>query len=79
MSIPMIETTRTNEFLTISIPLKGLEINEVENFLALIKSSLTTQKSRMTDDEANEISEEIKASWWGKNKARIEKMIGEND
>ena len=59
MSIPMIETTRTNEFLTISIPLKGLETNEVENFLALIKSSLTTQKSRMTDDEANEISEEI--------------------
>jgi hypothetical protein len=32
----------------------------------------------MTVDEAEAISEEIKASWWEKNKDRILKMIEQN-
>ncbi len=79
MSISTIETTRTNDLLTISIPLKGLKTEEVDDLIALVKSSLIAQKSKISEDEANGISEEIKASWWEKNKARIEKMIGEND
>lgn len=79
MSISTIETVRTNDLLTISIPLKGLKTEDVDDFLALIKSGLVTQKSKMSEAEANEISEDIKDSWWEKNKSRIEKIIGEND
>jgi hypothetical protein len=79
MSISNIETTRTNDVLTISIALKGLKTEEVDDFLALIKSGLLVQKSKMSEADADKISEEIKASWWEKNKARIEKMIDEND
>ncbi len=79
MGISTIQTTRTANLLTVSIPLDNLNSEEVENFLDLLKTSLITQKSEMTESEADEISEEIKSSWWEKNKSRIEKMIGENE
>lgn len=37
------------------------------------------RRSKMTEAEAFEISEKIKADWWKKNKSRIEKMIAENE
>ena len=79
MSITTIQTTRTANLLTVSIPLDNLNSEEVESFLDLLKSSLIIQKSEMTVSEAEEISEEIKSSWWEKNKLRIEKMISENE
>lgn len=79
MGISTIQTTRTANLLTVSIPLDNLNSEEVENFLDLLKTSLITQKSEMTESEAAEISEEIKSSWWEKNKSRIEKMIAENE
>ena len=78
MSISTIKTTRTSDFLTISIPIGGMKPEDVENILAFIKSGIITQKSKMTETDAEEISEEIKSSWWKKNKSRIEKMINEN-
>jgi endonuclease III-like uncharacterized protein len=79
MSISTIQTTRTANLLTVSIPLDNVSSEEVERFLDLLKSSFIIQKSQMTESEAEEISEEIKSSWWEKNKSRIEKMIGENE
>jgi hypothetical protein len=79
MSISTIQTTRTANLLTVSIPLDDLNSEEVENFLDLLKSSLIVQKSQMSEIKAEEISEDIKSFWWEKNQARIEKMIGENE
>ena len=79
MSISTIKTTRTSDFLTISIPINEMKPEDVENILAFIKSGIITQKSKMTEADAEEISEEIKSAWWEKNKSKIEKMMSEDD
>ena len=71
MSISTIKTTRTSDFLTISIPIDEMKSEDVENILAFIKSGIIAQKSKMTEAESEEISEEIKSSWWQKNESRI--------
>ena len=78
MSISTIKTTRTSDFLTISIPIDQMKPDDVGNILAFIKSGIIAQKSKMTEAESEEISEEIKSSWWQKNESRIEQMINEN-
>ena len=79
MSVQNIETTKTADFLTISIPIKNMDSEEIEDFVAFVKSGIIARKSEMSETEAEQISEEIKASWWEKNKSRIEKVIGENE
>lgn len=74
-----IETTRTKDRLLISIPTKDMKAEEIDDFLSFFKLEFTVRNSAMTEAQAEEISEEIKSAWWNKNKARIKKMISENE
>jgi hypothetical protein len=74
-----IETTRTKDKLTISVPTENMDDEEINDFISLFKTEFAARKSEMTAEQAEEISEEIKAVWWKKNKSRIEKMISENE
>lgn len=74
-----IETTRTKDKLTISVPTGNMDDEEINDFISLFKTEFAVRKSAMTAEQAEEISEEIKAVWWKKNKSRIEKMISENE
>lgn len=74
-----IETTRTKDKLLISIPTESLNDEEINDFLSVFKAEIIARKSRLTGEQADEISEEIKSGWWTKNKSRIEKMIAENE
>ncbi len=75
----VIETKRTSDSVTISIPTDGLSTEEIQRLLDLVKAESIVSRSRLTQKDADEISEEINRSWWEKNKARIEKMIAENE
>ncbi len=74
-----IETTRTADRLLISIPTKDLKAEEIDDFLSLFKTEFAVRRSEMTAGQAQEISEEIKSAWWKKNRARVGKMISENE
>jgi hypothetical protein len=74
----LIETTKTSDRVTVSFPTDELQPEEIERIISLLKVALIASKSKMTADEAEAISEEIKASWWEKNKDRILKMIEQN-
>jgi len=74
-----IETIRTKDKLLISIPIKDMKAEEIDDFLSLFKTEFAVRNSEMTAAQAEEISEEIKSAWWKKNKSRIEKMISENE
>jgi len=74
-----IETIRTKDKLLISIPIKDMKAEEIDDFLSLFKTEFAVRNSEMTAAQAEEISEEIKSDWWKKNKSRIEKMISENE
>ena len=45
---------------------------DVIDFLTLLG---TTSKSRITDDDVEELAEELKENWWRENKGRF---VGEN-
>ncbi len=74
-----IETTRTKERLLISVPTDNISAEEIEELISYLKTDLLIRKSKMTESQAEEISESIKSGWWEENGARIKKMIGEND
>lgn len=74
-----IETIRTKDKLTISIPTKDLNADEIDDFLSFFKTEYTVRNSEMTAAQAAEISEEIKANWWKKNGSRIKKSVAENE
>jgi hypothetical protein len=73
-----IETIKTPERVTVSFPTDELQPDEIDRIVSLLKVAVIARKSKMTVDEAEAISEEIKASWWEKNKDRILKMIEQN-
>lgn len=74
-----IETTRTKDKLLISIPIKNMNEDEINNFLLLLKTEFAVRDSEMNEAQAGKISEEIKSSWWKKNKSRLETIISENE
>lgn len=74
-----IETIRTKDKLLISIPTKNMKAEEIDDFLSFFKTEFAVRNSRMTAEQAEEISEDMKSAWWKKNKSRIEKMISENE
>jgi hypothetical protein len=74
-----IETTRTKDKLLISIPTKNMKAEEIDDFLLLFKTEFAVRNSKMTAEQAEEISEDIKSTWWKKNKSHIKKMISENE
>lgn len=74
-----IETIRTKDKLTISIPTKNMNAEEIDDFISLFKTEFAVRKSEMTGEQAEEISEDIKSAWWKKNGTRIKKMIAENE
>ena len=70
-----IETTRTEDKLLISIPIKNMKAEEIDDFISLFKIEFAVRNSEMTAKQAEEIAEDIKSAWWNKNKSRIKKMI----
>ena len=61
-----IETIRTKDKLLISIPIKDMKAEEIDDFLSLFKTEFAVRNSEMTAAQAEEISEEIKSAWWKK-------------
>ena len=74
-----IETIKTKDSLTISIPTGELTAEQVERLLELVKCESIVSRSKLTQADADEIAREINRSWWIKNGPRIEKMIDENE
>ncbi len=75
----VLEARRDDKTLTISIPIEDMEIDEIDDILAYLKMELIVRKSKMTQAQADELADEVTASWWEKNKDRIYKMIAENE
>ncbi len=74
----LVTTNKTSNQVTISFPINEFRSDEIDEIVSLVKVALIARKSKMTAEEAEAISEEIKASWWEKNKDRILQMIEKN-
>ena len=75
----IVEAVRDEKKLTISISIDGMKTEEINDLLSFIEAELIVRRSKMTEEQAFEIGEEITASWWLENKDRILRMISENE
>ena len=56
----------------IRISTKGMSSDEVRSLVDWLRLEVIARKSKLTEKDAWDLSEEIKAGWWERNKARFE-------
>ncbi len=78
MSI-LLKTKKTSDTLVVSIPTKHLQTQHLEDLLTSFKAEIIAQKSELTSEDAKTLSDEIKSSWWKKNRSRILDLVNENE
>jgi hypothetical protein len=78
MSI-LLETRKTADSLIVSIPTKHIQTEYLEDLLTAFKAEIIAQKSELTLEDAKTLSDEIKNSWWTKNRSRILDLVNENE
>ena len=67
----MIAVKAEKDHVEISIPTDGMSPEEVSEFVAWLRVESIVSRSRLTEEAAWQLSEEIKSSWWEANKHRF--------
>jgi hypothetical protein len=67
----MITVEQTGNDLRVTIPKGTVPPNRLNAFLDSLRLEEIAQRSRLTEEEAARIADEIKAEWWAANKDRF--------
>jgi hypothetical protein len=67
----MIGVEADRKEIRISIPTEGMSPEAINAFVGWLRAEAVARKSRLTDEAAWRLSEEIKAGWWEQNKGRF--------
>jgi len=67
----MIDVKAENGVVEIRIPTDGMSPKQINEFVIWLRAEVIARHSRLKQDAAWQLSEEIKASWWDKNKQRF--------
>lgn len=57
--------------ITISFLVNDLPMQDIEEFLAFFKMEFLARQSRLADQVAFEISEQIKTDWWSRRQQQM--------
>ncbi len=68
---PMIAVETDEKEIRITIPTHGMPAAAISRFVAWLKLEATAQRSRLTEEDAWKLSEEIKSDWWTRNQSRF--------
>lgn len=63
---------RSNNEIKFTIPDNIVDIDEIQSFIDYIRIKEISSKSKGTDSDVNNLSDEINQSWWKKNKSKFE-------
>ena len=67
----MIEVKAENGLVHITFPTEGMSAAQVNDFVTWLRVESIARRSKLTEQAAWQMSEEIKAGWWEKNKQRF--------
>jgi hypothetical protein len=67
----VIEVKADKGMIHMTFPTDGMSADEVNNFVAWLRVESIARRSRLTEEAAWKLSEEIKADWWEKNRSRF--------
>ncbi len=68
---PMIAVRAEKDRLEISIPTAGMTPEEISDFVSWLRVESIVQRSKLTEEEAWKLSEQIKSDWWQANEHRF--------
>ena len=61
----------------ISFPESAVPAREKEDFISFLKAEWLARQSRFSDADARALADEVDSAWWGRNRERILRAIGE--
>jgi hypothetical protein len=67
----MVAVKADNGQVQLTFPTQGMSAEEVNDFVAWLRFEAIARRSRLSEDAAWKLSEEIKATWWEANKGRF--------
>ena len=67
----MITVEQTQTDVRVTIPKDALPARQLNAFLDWLRLEEIAQRSRLTEEEADRIADEVKAEWWAANKDRF--------
>ena len=67
----MIDVKAENGVVHLVFPTEGMSPEQVNDFVTWLRVEAIARRSKLTEQAAWELSEEIKADWWEKNKQRF--------
>jgi hypothetical protein len=67
----MITVETTDGAVRVTVPKDEVPPERLNAFLEWLRFESLARRSRLTEEEANRFAEEVKADWWGRNKARF--------
>jgi len=67
----MITVEQAGNDLRVTIPKDAVPLKRLNAFLDWLRLEEIAQRSRLTEDEADRIANEIKSEWWAANKERF--------
>ena len=71
----MVEITFNKNQAILKFPKQLASSDYVQQFLERLRLETIIEKSKLTEEQAWELSEEIKQEWWRKNKEKFFKRI----
>jgi hypothetical protein len=71
----MVQISFIEDDAILKFPKQFLSSSYVQEFLERLRLEVIAEKSKLSDDEAWELSEEMKESWWQKKKDDFLKRI----
>ena len=71
----MVQISFIEDEAILKFPKQLISSAYVQEFLERLRLEIIAEKSQLSDDEAWELSEEIKEEWWRKNKDDLLKRI----
>jgi hypothetical protein len=60
-----------NKEIRVNIPTEGMSAEAIRAFVDWLRVEAAARRSRLTDDAAWNLSEDIKSTWWSQNQGRF--------
>lgn len=67
----MIDVKAENGIVHIDLSTEGMSPDQVNDFVTWLRVEAIARRSKLTEEAAWQLSEEVKSGWWEKNKGRF--------
>ena len=67
----MIDVKSENGAVRLTFPTDGMSVEQVSDFVNWLRVASIARRSKLTEQAAWQLFEEIKAGWWEENKQRV--------